>query len=81
MASKTPETPGIRLDVGEELRVLRVQGLKHVAAIADLRARVGSLEGLWGASESRRAAVMAAAVTAIMTAIGTLVYLLLSPHG
>lgn len=78
MASKPPETPGIRLDVGEELRSLRVQTLKHVAAIAELQARVGSLEQRWTDSSSRRTFERSAAVTAIITAIGTLVYLLLS---
>lgn len=73
MVPKTPAPAGLQLDVAEELRAIRVQGLKHVAAIAELRTRVGALEGRWGVP-------MLAAVAAIVTAIGTLGYLILNHH-
>lgn len=76
-----PRTPeGLQLNVGEELRAGRVQTLKHVAAIAELQARVGALEQRWADSQSHRSALRATAVTAIVTAIGTLVYLVLGQH-
>ncbi len=80
VAPKTPEPAVIPLDVAEELRAGRVQTLKHVAQIAELRARTTSLEGWKQAVESQRAITMGAAVTAVITAIGTLVYLLLGAH-
>lgn len=71
MALKTSAPAGLQLDVAEELRALRVQGLKHVAAIAELRTRVSALEGRWSAPTIT-------AWAAIVTAIGTLVYLLVN---
>lgn len=73
VAPKSPASAIIRLDVGEELRAMRMQGLKHVAAIAELRSRVQALEGRWGAP-------MIAAVAAIVTALGSVGYLVLSHH-
>lgn len=80
VAPKAPETPGIRLDVGEELRALRVQTLKHVAAIAELQARVGTIEQRWTDSQSARSAINVTLVTGIVTAIGTMIYLVLSQY-
>lgn len=83
MESVTPKSPAsaiIRVDVGEELRAMRVQGLKHVGAIAELRARIGALEQRWTDSVSRRTITMGVAATAIVTAMGTLIYLLLDHH-
>lgn len=76
---KTPE--GLQLNVGEELRAGRVETLRHVAQIAELQARMGASEQRWADSQAHRSALKATAVTAIVTAIGTLVYLLLSHHG
>ncbi len=78
MVPKTPE--GLQLNVGEELRAGRVQTLKHVAAIAELQARVGALEQQWADSQAHRSAVKATSVTVFITAIGTLAYLLLSQY-
>lgn len=50
---------------------MRMQGLKHVAAIAELRSRVQALEGRWSSPTIT-------ALAAIVTAIGTLGYLVLS---
>lgn len=80
MPSKTPAPAGLQLDVAEELRAGRVQTLKHVAAIAELQARVGALEQERTDSQAHRSALKATAVTAIVTAVGTLAYLVLSAH-
>lgn len=84
MGPVTPKAPAsavIRVDVGEELRALRMQGLKQVATMAELRARVGALEQRWSDAQAHRSAVKATSWTAVITAIGTLGYLLLSAHG
>lgn len=59
---------------------MRTQGLRQVGSMAELRARVGALEQRWTDSQAHRSAVKATSVTAVITAIGTLVYLLLSAH-
>ncbi len=79
MVPKTPE--GLQLNVAEELRASRVQTLKHVAAIAELQARVGTIEQRWTDEQSARRAVNVTLVTGIVTAIGTMVYLVLSHYG
>lgn len=76
---KTPE--GLQLNVAEELRAGRVQTLKHVASIAELQARVGTIEQRWTDEQSARRAVNVTLVTGIVTAIGTMVYLVLSHYG
>lgn len=59
---------------------MRLQGLKDVAAVAELRGRVTALEAWKRAGESQRAAVLVAAVTAVVTAFGAVVVLLFNHH-
>ncbi len=77
---KTPARPGLQIDVGEELRGLRTQGLKDVAALAELRTEVEQIKAWKRRMESHRTAVMATAATAVVAAIGTLVVLLFTHH-
>lgn len=80
VSPKAPASAVIRVDVGEELRALRMQGLKQVGTMAELRARVGALEQRGADSQAHRSAIKATSLTAVITAIGTLVYLVLSQH-
>lgn len=60
---------------------MRLQGLKDVARIAELRGRVTTLEAWRRSAESQRTALQAAVATAVITAFGAVVVLLFNHHG
>lgn len=69
--SKPLATPTYRLDVTDELRVLREQDRTRVALDAELKTRVEMLEAHHRVSDSRRTLLWVGVVSAILTAVGS----------
>lgn len=74
------ERPTFRLDLTQELNLLRERDRDGAISEADLKARVEGLEQRWIEDGKRRQGMAVILATSVVSVIATLVYMLLTLH-
>lgn len=72
------DRPTFRLDLTQELTLLRERDRAGAISEADLKARVDNLEARWSEDGKRRQGMAVILATSVVSVIATLVYMLLT---
>ena len=74
------ERPTFRLDLTQELNLLRERDRDGAISESNLKARVEGLEQRWSEDAKRRQGMAVILATSVVSVIATLVYMLLTLH-